>query len=105
MKNPLYEDRDDIGFKQKDEKKLVALSLPDLRIPGSDMDWQLEAACKDMEIPVDFFSPLVGERAKAKKVCSTCTVKDECLDFASSNWEDFGVWGGTTSGERKAMRT
>lgn len=78
------------------------LVLPELRVPESDQTWRPRGICGTSE--VDFFSPRVADRAKAKKVCAECPVEVDCLNFAVINWEDFGVWGGTTGPERKAMR-
>src|SRR4051812_10233099 len=40
----------------------------------------------------------------AKKVCASCPVRVECLRFAMSGPEQFGVWGGTTRRERALRR-
>ena len=41
--------------------------------------------------------------AKAKAICDTCPVAKECLDFALSEDIEFGIFGGATPQERKAM--
>lgn len=73
-------------------------------------EWKNNARCKYFP-EVDFFVERVkgtrnedDPRLKAKEVCSTCPVKAECLAYALRNNEQFGVWGGTTSGERRKMR-
>jgi WhiB family redox-sensing transcriptional regulator len=40
----------------------------------------------------------------AKKLCGECPVQNLCLEFALSSEEQFGVWGGLTPRERRAMR-
>ena len=40
----------------------------------------------------------------AKATCATCPVKVPCLEYALANFEAFGVWGGTSPEERKAIR-
>jgi len=46
-----------------------------------------------------------GERNRmekeAKKICGKCAVQAACLDYALTNDEKFGVWGGETVDERK----
>lgn len=38
-----------------------------------------------------------------KNLCSNCTFKDECLEWAL-HYEKYGIWGGTTEDERKSIR-
>lgn len=72
--------------------------------------WQTRAACRG-EMGEDFYPPVHGERrrerrlreARAKSVCATCPVRGECLDMALSNDEQYGVWGGLNSSERRAL--
>ena len=39
----------------------------------------------------------------AKAICATCPVQQECLDFALKTRQEFGIWGGTTEDERRAL--
>ena len=41
--------------------------------------------------------------AKAKAICARCPVRDACLAYALDTGEAFGVWGGLTEDERRAM--
>jgi WhiB family redox-sensing transcriptional regulator len=41
---------------------------------------------------------------EARAVCTTCPVRLECLAEALDNRLDFGVWGGMTERERRALR-
>lgn len=43
-------------------------------------------------------------RNYAIRICSECPVKNICLDYALSNNEIYGVWGGTAPGERAALK-
>lgn len=72
--------------------------------------WQLRAACRGR--PELFFHP-PGERDPqwtqrenaAKKICSGCTVLDDCTAFALLSEEPYGTWGGMTAKEReRALR-
>jgi WhiB family transcriptional regulator, redox-sensing transcriptional regulator len=40
----------------------------------------------------------------ARKLCNTCPVINECLQYALESCEPFGVWGGMTAKERQKMR-
>lgn len=67
---------------------------------------ELRAACRGLD-PSIFF-PDRGEVGRgrsdpvrlAKKVCSGCSVRRECLDVAIENNEMSGVWGGMVRRER-----
>ncbi len=64
--------------------------------------WAVFSACREADPGIFFASTRDDERA-ALVVCSSCTVKDQCLDFALETRERFGVWGGTTERERKKL--
>ena len=40
---------------------------------------------------------------RAKSVCGGCSVRTECLADALDNRIEFGVWGGMTERERRAL--
>jgi WhiB family redox-sensing transcriptional regulator len=42
--------------------------------------------------------------AEAKKVCSECPYKIACFSYAMENADLQGIWGGTTSKDRAAIR-
>lgn len=66
--------------------------------------WRDGAACAN-RTDVDFFATDdIGEITRAKAICSTCPVLDECLSFAIETNQPSGVWGGQTSEERKKLR-
>ena len=44
-----------------------------------------------------------AEQNVAKKVCKGCPVRMECLADALDNQVEFGVWGGMTERERRAL--
>ena len=54
------------------------------------------AACNDGTgtLTALFFSEDLLDIARAKHLCSTCPVKDPCLDGALDRKEPWGVWGG-----------
>ncbi|MER7758179.1 WhiB family transcriptional regulator [Streptomyces sp. NPDC097619] len=82
------------------------------RLPGRaehEWQWQLRAACREVG-PGRFFHP-EGERGEdrsardhaAKKVCAACPVRAQCLRHALRVQEPYGVWGGLTEEERRAV--
>jgi WhiB family redox-sensing transcriptional regulator len=64
-------------------------------------DWRVNAACRE-EDPDGLF--VRGkEQRKAKLVCIACPVRTECLAEALDGRIEFGVWGGMTERERRAL--
>ena len=64
-------------------------------------DWTTRAACKGMD-PDELF--VQGEaQNRAKLICRGCPVRTECLADALDNGIEFGVWGGMTEKERRAL--
>ena len=64
-------------------------------------DWRVRAACRD-ENPDQLFVR-GAEQRKARMVCFGCPVRTECLGEALDNKIEFGVWGGMTERERRAL--
>ena len=51
------------------------------------------------------FFPERGARTKeAKEVCRGCIVREDCLEYALSHGEKFGIWGGMSERERRRLR-
>jgi WhiB family redox-sensing transcriptional regulator len=70
--------------------------------------WAASGACQhsdpELFFPVTSTGPAAVQLARAKAVCGRCPVRTECLEFALSSAEAFGVWGGTTEDERRLIR-
>ena len=68
--------------------------------------WREAAACLDSPEDVSFFPDRedVAGIAKAKAICASCPVADECLTWAIESNQTEGIWGGHTSKERRALR-
>jgi WhiB family redox-sensing transcriptional regulator len=65
--------------------------------------WQDRGLCAQTD-PEAFF-PVKGQPAtEAKRVCASCEVKAECLEWALEYRQTFGVWGGLTPTERKKLQ-
>lgn len=67
--------------------------------------WVNQSLCSKTK-HVDFFPNNRDTEAvtKAKRVCSRCSVKDPCLDYAIDNTIIHGIWGGFTEDERRRIR-
>ncbi len=65
--------------------------------------WQIDANCLGVD-PDLFFPERGGSTREAKQVCRGCVVRVECLEYALSNGEKFGIWGGTSERERRRIR-
>ena len=68
------------------------------------LDWMSEALCKGMH--ADFWFPPMEEANQSpyyrigKSLCHHCPVWQECLQYAQTNNEVWGCWGGLTPQER-----
>lgn len=73
--------------------------------------WQAKAICADYPNAPEIFYQADSIRDTdnsltvfAKNMCSNCPVKEECLAYALEYPDVRGVFGGTTSEDRKAIR-
>lgn len=65
-------------------------------------DWMARGNCR-YEPPTTFFpSDGVGVEV-AKRICATCPVSAECLEYALEHRIDHGVWGGTSERQRRRI--
>lgn len=67
------------------------------------LGWQEQALCAQTD-PEAFFPEKGGSTREAKRVCSSCEVRAECLSYALENDERFGIWGGLSERERRRLR-
>ena len=70
---------------------------------GDAQSWQERALCAETD-PEAFFPEKGGSTREAKKICTGCEVKAECLEYALANDERFGIWGGLSERERRRLR-
>ena len=68
-----------------------------------ELGWQDRALCAQTD-PEAFFPEKGGSTREAKRVCLTCDVRDECLEYALQNDERFGIWGGMSERERRKLK-
>lgn len=53
----------------------------------------------------DLFFPERGASTReAKEVCRGCVVRMDCLEYALTHSEKFGIWGGMSERERRRIR-
>jgi WhiB family redox-sensing transcriptional regulator len=64
-------------------------------------DWSSAAACRSGNPDQLFVQG--AEQNRAKGVCTGCVVRLECLADALDSRVEFGVWGGMTERERRAL--
>src|SRR6476646_10392742 len=68
-----------------------------------EVDWQERALCAQTD-PEAFFPEKGGSTREAKRVCLSCEVRVECLEYALENDERFGIWGGLSERERRRLK-
>ena len=80
-------------------------------------DWREKAACKGLteDKGYDWFpargryvttrqgSQVAGETKTLLDICNSCPVKSDCLEAALETNEP-GIWGGTSSRQRRAIK-
>jgi WhiB family redox-sensing transcriptional regulator len=79
----------------------LPLSLPPAD-PGP-LGWQELALCSQTD-PEAFFPEKGGSTREAKRICESCEVRAECLEYALANDERFGIWGGYSERERRRLK-
>lgn len=68
----------------------------------TDERWRELALCQQVD-PDAFFPEKGANPAVAKKVCRECEVRVECLDYALTHRERYGIWGGLSENERRGL--
>jgi len=75
---------------------------------GSAANWRAAGAClsadPDLFFPISSAGPAERQITRAKTICAGCRVRPECLDFALSHDQAYGIWGGTTPEDRRRER-
>ena len=84
----------------------VGLGVPGVRRPQVEenpLAWQTDSLCAQTD-PEAFFPEKGGSTRDAKKICTSCEVRNQCLEYALLNDERFGIWGGLSERERRKLR-
>jgi WhiB family redox-sensing transcriptional regulator len=87
------------GDVQPDELDVLA----DLFSAAEEQEWQERALCAQTD-PEAFFPEKGGSTREAKRICSGCEVRSECLEYALAHDERFGIWGGLSERERRKLK-
>ena len=66
-------------------------------------EWFADAVCSSAD-PDAWFPELGGDPRPAQRICRTCPVIDECLDYALKNNFRHGVYGGLTGRQRRKLQ-
>lgn len=70
--------------------------------PMPNTGWMRDGLCQQVD-PDLFYREEHQRYDAARKVCSTCVVKDKCLSYALAECETEGMWGGLTPKERAVI--
>ena len=70
--------------------------------PSEDHDWRSRAACRNQDPDAMFPTTTAGED-EAQAVCRYCPVRNTCAEYALNNRIEYGVFGGLTESERRAI--
>ncbi len=74
----------------------------------NNLSWRQHASCAHLDtnmfFPVGLTGSAIEQTNLAKSICSDCPVAKQCLEFALRTLQDYGVWGGRTEDERRAIR-
>ena len=84
--------------------KLPAGAIPAPRRPAAAAgvaEWAVDAACRESDPDALFVQGAAQNQAKV--ICRSCPVRISCLADALDNRVEFGVWGGMTERERRAL--
>ncbi|MEV6314534.1 WhiB family transcriptional regulator [Streptomyces sp. NPDC051776] len=81
---------------------LIDVTDTETGMERSEPDWE-RALCAQTG-PEFFFPEAGGSTREAKQVCTACEERIQCLEYALSNDERFGVWGGLSEKERQRLR-
>jgi len=85
-----------------DRQNAIVTSLPTTD-NSVELSWQERALCAQTD-PEAFFPEKGGSTREAKRVCLSCDVRSECLEYALAHDERFGIWGGLSERERRRLK-
>lgn len=73
----------------------------------TDEKWMEDSKCSDEDLKL-FFPDKDKEMGintrKAKNICESCSVKEECRDYAILHKIEYGIWGAMTPNQRKNFK-
>lgn len=62
--------------------------------------WTEQALCAQVD-PELFFPDKGGSSRPAIAICGRCEVREQCLQLALDNGEEYGLWGGLSPKHRR----
>lgn len=64
----------------------------------------MEGVCRTID--PDIWFPEQGDMSGfiAKRFCNLCPVQEECLEYALETRQQWGIWGGKSTRERRIIR-
>jgi WhiB family redox-sensing transcriptional regulator len=74
-----------------------------LVVSPTEPNWRERALCAQTD-PEAFYPEKGGSTRDAKRVCQSCEVRSQCLEFALAHDERFGSWGGMSERERRRLK-
>jgi WhiB family redox-sensing transcriptional regulator len=70
--------------------------------------WREQASCReagiDLFFPIGSTGPAADETRRARQICAGCPVRQECLAYALTSGQQYGIWGGRDEQERRLLR-
>ncbi|WP_406841924.1 WhiB family transcriptional regulator (plasmid) [Streptomyces sp. AHU1] len=83
-------------------RRLVGTGEDGVGVVGDDQEaWGARASCRTAA-PEELFAEGAAQN-RAKVICSRCPVRTECLAHALDHRIEYGIWGGMTERERRAL--
>jgi WhiB family redox-sensing transcriptional regulator len=71
-------------------------------------EWRTLASCRDSDptlfFPIGTTGFALDQIASAKVICGSCSVQEDCLQYALQSNQESGVWGGYAEDERRRLR-
>ena len=86
-----------------DPTSLLPLAVVTSGADEHEAEWHDRALCAQTD-PEAFFPEKGGSTREAKKICTGCEVRAECLTYALAHDERFGIWGGMSERERRRLK-
>ena len=81
--------------------RLVSIAAAPRPASAEDRAWVSQGLCRDVD-PDQLFVQGAAQR-KAAAICRNCPVLQDCAADALDNKVEFGVWGGMTERQRRAL--
>ena len=83
--------------------RVEAFEMLEIVEDADEDDWQNRALCAETD-PEAFFPEKGGSTREAKRICTGCEVRAQCLEYALAHDERFGIWGGLSERERRRLK-